>query len=144
LGDFRRQNHGGFEYRTLPSWLVHPKVAKGVLALTALIAANYNKLIQQPLAQIDVQKLYYDGNRKALLPYVESLWAELERLEGYAALASYLDPFKQMILNLQSWDERQDFRPAWKIPPFSGQDHNNPIHAIIGTEETNLAGGGER
>ena len=32
LGDFRRKTHGGFEYRTLPSWIVSPRITKGVIA----------------------------------------------------------------------------------------------------------------
>jgi hypothetical protein len=144
LGDFRRQKHGGFEYRTLPSWLVSPKITKGVVALTALIAANYRQLIQRPLARLEVQRMYYEGRKEELLPVAQSLWVELERLPDYASLANYLDPFKQTILTMQCWDERKDFRPAWKIPPFLEQVHNPAIHAIIGTEETNLAGGGER
>ncbi len=38
LGDFRLQPHGGFEYRTLPSWLVSPLAAKGAFALMLLCA----------------------------------------------------------------------------------------------------------
>jgi hypothetical protein len=44
LGDFRRQPHGGFEYRTLPSWIVTPQVAVGVLSLARVIADGYREL----------------------------------------------------------------------------------------------------
>ncbi|MCZ4142661.1 hypothetical protein BZG17_33240, partial [Escherichia coli] len=50
LGDFRLKSHGGFEYRTLPSFLVSPLVAKGVVGLAGLIASNYRRLRQRPLA----------------------------------------------------------------------------------------------
>ncbi|WP_127585586.1 putative amidoligase domain-containing protein [Paenibacillus koleovorans] len=138
LGDFRRKKHGGFEYRTLPSWLVSPMLARGVLALSALIAAHYRELPQRPLAGLAVQRHYYEGDKQALLPVVTELWGDLERLSGYEALAADLKPFKASLLALESWDERQDFRPAWKIPPFDGGEiHEAPIRAIIGSDSRN-------
>jgi hypothetical protein len=144
LGDFRRQKHGGFEYRTLPSWLVSPGIARGVFASAALVAAHYKTLVQRPLDDPSIQKHYYEGNKKELLPIVKALWTDLERLPGYEALADWLDPYKQTILKMEAWDERCDFRITWRIPPFAGRVHDPSIRAIIGTGEMNVAGGGER
>ncbi|WP_231571327.1 putative amidoligase domain-containing protein [Gordoniibacillus kamchatkensis] len=44
LGDFRRQPHGGFEYRTLPSWLATPLITVGVFALARVVADGYRSL----------------------------------------------------------------------------------------------------
>lgn len=135
LGDFRRQKHGGFEYRTLPSWLVSPRLARGVLASTALVATHYKELTQRPLTHAAVQRQYYDGSKSELLPLVKSLWSDMERLPGYQAWADWLEPYKQSLFAMQAWDERRDIRPLWKISPFDGQVHDPTIHAIIGTEK---------
>ncbi|MFK7691922.1 putative amidoligase domain-containing protein [Paenibacillus sp. HJGM_3] len=144
LGDFRRKKHGGFEYRTLPSWLASPHVAKGVIACFALIAAHYQMLSQRPLQDPVVQKRFYAGDKEALLPYVRRVWEDLKRLPGYAALSDWLIPYEQSIMSRQVWDEHADIRPAWKIssPVYESQDPS--IRAIIGTGVMNAAGGGER
>lgn len=37
LGEFRIQPHGGLEYRSVPSWISHPDIARGVLRITELL-----------------------------------------------------------------------------------------------------------
>lgn len=51
LGDFRRQSYGGFEYRTLPSFLISPQLAKGVIGMAFLIASQYPRLQRRPLVR---------------------------------------------------------------------------------------------
>ncbi len=63
LGDFRRKAHGGFEYRTPPSWLVSPTLACGVLAL-AKIAAEAPARIALPLDDDRVREAFYGGGGK--------------------------------------------------------------------------------
>ncbi|MDQ1909286.1 hypothetical protein RAC89_02080 [Paenibacillus sp. GD4] len=118
LGDFRRQRHGGFEYRVLPSWLVSPTVAKGVLALAKLTAQHYRELKLRPLTDPEVQKAYYRGDKQRIRPLIVSLWRDLERLKGYAELEAYLLPLRRMMLQMRAWDEQQDIRPKWKISPY--------------------------
>jgi hypothetical protein len=38
---WREQFHGGFEYRSAPSWLAHPILTKGVLVISAILARNH-------------------------------------------------------------------------------------------------------
>ncbi|SDC45497.1 Phage phiEco32-like COOH.NH2 ligase-type 2 [Paenibacillus sp. UNCCL117] len=118
LGDFRRQRHGGFEYRVLPSWMVSPSVAKGVLALAKLAAENYPLLNRRPLADYEIVKAYYRSDKPHIRSFVPSLWHDLEKLSGYAALEPYLLPLRRMMLQMRSWNEKEDIRPKWKIAPF--------------------------
>lgn len=118
LGDFRRQPHGGFEYRTLPSWMISPRIAKGVLALTRLIADHYRKLKLRPLLEAETVQYFYDGNKKRLAQAVSALWDDLERQTDYGAYQRYLDPLKYMVLGQIPWNEQRDLRKLWKIPPF--------------------------
>ncbi|MFC0214730.1 hypothetical protein ACFFK0_20185 [Paenibacillus chartarius] len=133
LGDFRRQPHGGFEYRTLPSWMVTPQMAVGVLSLASLIADGYRQLpgagfgpARLPLGDVAVQEAYYRGDKNAVLPAVAKLWEELERLPGYAEFAADLAPLKKRVLHMEPWDETADLRRSWKIPPFDKSRANGP------------------
>jgi hypothetical protein len=120
LGDFRRQSHGGFEYRTLPSWLISPAIACGILALASLIADNYRKLPTALGLDPNTQSIYYAGDKVKLLPTVTLLWQQMESLgEPYDQYAAYLKPLKNMVLQMKPWDENNDIRRTWKITPFN-------------------------
>ncbi|MBP1995188.1 putative amidoligase domain-containing protein [Paenibacillus eucommiae] len=121
LGDFRRQSHGGFEYRTLPSWLVSPAVARGVFALAAIIAEHYLSLPRRPLMEPDVQSFYYSGKKESVQEVIQQLWNDLEQLENYAEYADCLDPLKAMIIKRAPWNELADFRKTWKIAAYRSE-----------------------
>jgi hypothetical protein len=119
LGDYRRKPHG-FEYRTLPSWLVSPAVAKGVLALALVIAHHYTELTNDPLQLSDHQRCYYEGRKKPLLATVKQLWSDMESTATYARYKTYIEPLKKRILEMSWWDEQTDIRAKWKLPAVSG------------------------
>lgn len=132
LGDFRRQPHGGFEYRTLPSWLVSPEVTRGVFALARVIAGSYERLRLRPLNSTEVQRAYFESRKDLLATHVRLLWEDLESLEIYETYRTELDTLKEMILAQRAWDEQQDIRKAWKIPPFDKKTNADaPFHAIM-------------
>lgn len=116
-GDVQEKKHGGFEYRTLPSWMVSPRMAKGVIALAYTIIHHYWELRQRPLDQIETAQAYYRGDKKAVYPIVQHLWKELEALYTYKSYAAYLTPLKKQLFQKLCWDEQRDFRHSWKIPP---------------------------
>jgi hypothetical protein len=139
LGDFRRQPHGGFEYRTLPSWMATPQITVGVFSLARVIADGYRllpganpgvtggangeglALAARPLDDVRLLEAYYSGDKTAVQPVVAALWRELERLPGYAEFAADLEPLRERTLRMEPWRERDDFRRAWKIAPFDGK-----------------------
>jgi hypothetical protein len=118
LGDIRHQPYGGFEYRTLPSWIVSPQITKGVLALAKLIAENYRIITMRPLDHRRYVEAYVNGDKMQLAAVVEKLWLDLEALDGYKVYEHYLNPLKQRILQQKAWNEQSDFRVFWRIPPF--------------------------
>lgn len=119
LGDFRRQRHGGFEYRVLPSWMVSPVVARGVLALAKLVSEHYRLLRRRPLDEPEVARAYYSGDKARIRPLLLKLWRDLERLDDYGRHEKYLIPLRRRLMLMQPWNEQQDIRPRWKVPPFS-------------------------
>ncbi len=120
LGDFRRQFHGGFEYRTLPSWLVSPVVTRGVIAMAKLLALHYKNLRKLPLQEVNVQEGFYHGKKDELLQLLPKLWRDLEALPSYYRYAKFLNPFKQVLLEGVEWDENEDIRIGWKLPDSIG------------------------
>jgi hypothetical protein len=118
LGDFRRQSHGGFEYRTLPSWIVSPALAMGVIALARVIVEHYAELRQRPLARPEMQTAYYAGDKLSIQPVVPSLWQDLEATPAYKRYEPSLARLKRAMIQMKSWNEQRDLRIAWKIPPY--------------------------
>lgn len=115
LGDFRLKSYGGFEYRTLPSFLVSPVVAKGVVALAGLIACSYDELKQRPLSTTKVHLAFYEGQREVMMPYVTPLMEDLRQLNGYARYERYAAPLMRLCKRGQTWDESRDIRKLWNI-----------------------------
>ncbi len=118
LGDIRMQFHGGFEYRTLPSWLMSPRITKGVIALAKMLTLCFLNLNEFPLLNGSVQQAFYEGDKEFLRPIAEKMIQHLVRLEQYQQFAVYLDPFFEQILSGEEWDEHRDIRVAWRLPPF--------------------------
>lgn len=113
LGDFRLQPHGGFEYRTLPSFLVSPVVARGAVTLAHLIVSRYEDLPLRPLDRDDLHAAYYRGDKPPLRAAFEPLKAQLRGLAGYADAADAIEPLLRLIEAGRTWDETRDVRGLW-------------------------------
>ena len=118
LGDVREKAYGGFEYRTLPSMLLSPRITKGALALTKLIVMETDRFRGRFLDRLEVLKAYYAGDKAQLVPAVAAAWADIRSADGYAQYANYLEPLGEWIMARRSWNEQLDFRRAWRIPPY--------------------------
>ncbi|WP_051271144.1 putative amidoligase domain-containing protein [Shimazuella kribbensis] len=118
LGDYRIKNHGGFEYRTPPSWLVSPTLTKGALATAKLIVLHHQKLKLTPLSNPDLQTAYYKGEKDSFTFWVSLLCQGLKDLDDYKMYEKYLDPYFEYLQSGKKWDESRDFRRAWRLPPY--------------------------
>lgn len=118
LGDIRVKPHGGFEYRTLPSWLISPRVAKGVLYLGKMIVLHYDRLRRSLLTLPPVQEAFYSGDQEALRQLVLTLWRDLEELPEYERYRIELDRVKEDMEMGRRWNQTEDIRPKWRIPPY--------------------------
>ncbi|MBW5446533.1 hypothetical protein GE107_10730 [Cohnella sp. CFH 77786] len=124
LGDFRRQPHGGFEYRTPPSWLVSRRLALGVLSLAKIAAEHAGELAgRRPLDEDALRDAFYGTDRaesgegearlrKAALGFYE----ELRRTAGYRKYAEAVDFVYEAVAAGRKWDETADIRAKWGIP----------------------------
>jgi hypothetical protein len=118
LGDYREQFHGGFEYRTPPSWIVTPTITRGVLAIAKVVSSDYKMLNWLPLNGYEVQKDFYQGNREALYSTAKTLWEHLKGCPSYKENQKDIDSFFQLLDQGFVWKEYQDIRKAWRLPPY--------------------------
>lgn len=118
IGDYREQFHGGFEYRTPPSWIISPTITKGVLSLAKVIASNFKQLTWMPLNRFEVQEAFFQGDQDKIDPIVKKLWVELKKCAAYSDHKQYLDAFYYLIEKREIWNEYTDIRKAWRLPPF--------------------------
>lgn len=115
LGDFRLQDYGGFEYRTLPSFLISPMVTKGIVALARVITESYRKLDERPLDLDEVREAFYKGTKKVLAREWPALASRLRKLPAFERYQSYIHPLFDAISSGASWDESADIRPMWRL-----------------------------
>lgn len=119
LGDFRQQSHGGFEYRTLPSWLVSPAAAKAAFALTLLCAHDTWSLPTPPMLPERVEEAFYRGDRRTLVKQLDGIAAELAASPSYAAYAHWIEPLFSAARQGTVWDEAADIRRKWRVGPYA-------------------------
>lgn len=115
LGDFRLQAYGGFEYRTLPSFLISPLVTKGVVALSRLIAENVETLTARPLQDDRIYFAFYAGQQDAIRNILNPLIEDITSVESYSRYENYIAPFLEAVLSGRTWDESTDIKRHWKI-----------------------------
>ncbi|QMV44561.1 putative amidoligase domain-containing protein [Cohnella cholangitidis] len=117
LGDVRRQPHGGFEYRTPPSWLVSPRLALATFALAKVAAEHSRELAtDRPLDEERYREAFYSGERQPLLTAVSRIYRAISGTSGYAAYREPIDFLFDAISRGRSWDEGADIRTKWRIP----------------------------
>lgn len=115
LGDYRLQDYGGFEYRTLPSFLISPMVTKGIVALARVITESYRELDQRPLDLDEVREAFYKGTKTVLAREWPPLAGKLRELPAYERYQSYIDPLLDAISSGAIWDESADIRLMWRL-----------------------------
>ncbi|MWC28161.1 putative amidoligase domain-containing protein [Paenibacillus sp. MMS18-CY102] len=119
LGDFRRQAHGGFEYRTLPSWLVSPAAAKASFALLLLCAQDTWRLPYRPALDEQAEAAFYAGDRSMLVNELDSITSELAAAPSYAQYFRLIEPLFEAAHRGSVWNEDADIRIKWRVGPLA-------------------------
>ena len=110
-----REKSWGFEYRTLPSWLVGAGYARAVLSLTKLVGRHWRRLQRDPFLDPQVVRAFYACDKEVLRPLFEGLWADIASLPEYPQYAPALEGLADAIRRGRTWNERADFRRAWGL-----------------------------
>ncbi|WP_075981209.1 putative amidoligase domain-containing protein [Bacillus massilinigeriensis] len=115
LGRIREKPYG-FEYLSLSSWLIEPKITLATLCLAKLIIKEHLNLQTPHLFHPLIQRAYYQGNRHVLY----SLWEEIK--ESILSTESY-QQFENEISYLINFIEEKntligstDIRISWGLP----------------------------
>ncbi|HEY4384370.1 MAG TPA: hypothetical protein VGN34_07855, partial [Ktedonobacteraceae bacterium] len=119
LGDYRIKSYGGFEYRTLPSFLISPLVTKGVIALAKLIVEDPGHFKRRPMQDDEVFRAFYGGHPERIRQFILPLLSDIVQSDGYSRYEKYLDPFLEAVKLGLTWDESTDIRGPWKIQNHS-------------------------
>ncbi|WP_242069872.1 putative amidoligase domain-containing protein [Paenibacillus dendritiformis] len=130
FGDVRLQEHGGaggFEYRTLPSFLFSPELAREVLALLNAAARLRHRLKRRDSLRDPVIRAYHAGRpaeelRPVARAAVQGLLAALEYEAvsagggtGSGREQALIRSFARRIDSGWRWNEREDIRQAWAV-----------------------------
>ncbi len=115
LSDYRVKDYGGFEYRTPASWLVSQQITVAVLCLAKIIASSYYMLSKNFLNSAEAQRAFYTGDQDYLRPLFPELWADIKKTEMYLEYEEELQIIPELIFNNTTWNEKADFRKAWKL-----------------------------
>ncbi len=115
LGDFRRKDHGGFEYRTLSSWLTGVRRARATLSLAKLIVLEYPRLTRRIFTTAEIQQAFYQGDQSLLRPHFQSLWNDICATTSYRRFEREIAPIEEWIVARRRWRERVDLRRRWEV-----------------------------
>lgn len=115
LGDVRLKRHGGFEYRTLPSWLAGPRLALGVLSLARLVAIECRRLARDPFIDLVRMRAFNAADAARLRDLLPGMRAELEQLPGYGDVRAEVGPLLDQVMEGRPWDEAADLRQRWDV-----------------------------
>jgi len=118
LGDVRSQFHGGFEYRTLGSWVLSPQISKAVLHLSQFIVKNYTVLKANNFQSFTNQKKFYSMNREQLKKYYIDIWKQLEATPNFVSIQKKVNIIPEMISKEQIWEESNDFKINWRSKTY--------------------------
>jgi len=118
LGDYRRQFHGGFEYRTLPSWLVSPALTRAAIACCWLTVANRKELAALLTSPFWLDEVYRDHDRERSVHEAIQMLELLSKLaanETTYELGKALVPLEQALQQRKTWNEQIDIRKRWSL-----------------------------
>lgn len=118
LGDYRRQDHGGFEYRTLPSWLVTPNMTRAALALGYIVVKEERTLYHALKLDSSLFVEYHKGNIALVREHAKYLFNVLETLESYKEVEEWIAPLKYMIQVGKRWNEAEDIKQMWQLAVY--------------------------
>lgn len=86
-----------------------------MVGLAGLIASNYRRLRQRPLAGAAVHAAFYSARREVLGQQLPSLLNDLTALSDYGRYERYVAPLVAHMREGNTWDESRDIRKLWNI-----------------------------
>ncbi|MGE5416667.1 MAG: putative amidoligase domain-containing protein [Acidobacteriota bacterium] len=116
LSDFRTKEYGGFEYRTLSSWIVNPTITRGVLSMAKVIALNHLQLKENIFTEPDAHEAFYSGDKEYFMNYYTYMWKKLISLPGAYDYVPYMQEINELCHSPEGWNEYLNIRETWDLP----------------------------
>ncbi|MED3868295.1 YheC/YheD family protein [Priestia megaterium] len=114
LGRYREKPYG-FEYLTLSSWIIDPRITLSTLALAQLVATHHHELKSEFLFHPLTQRAYYQGNKIFLKRMWKDIKANLMKTSSYPHYQNELSFLFEMIEKEIPCDESNDIRRNWNV-----------------------------
>lgn len=113
LGDIRFKAHGGFEYRTCPSWLEHPDFTIGVLTIVEFLTTHHALFTFRWLSDPGIVTAFYAAEEGKLLPIVQLIWEEFwQWRDAFSDFNPVANMFGRIFAGYK-WSTTDDFRTNW-------------------------------
>lgn len=87
LGRYREKSYG-FEYLSLSSWIIEPKITLATLCLAKLIVSHHQELQNPQLYNPIIMRAYYQGNQILLKFLWEDIKKQLINIKGFEVYKS--------------------------------------------------------
>ncbi|WP_318505552.1 putative amidoligase domain-containing protein [Bacillus sp. T3] len=129
LGRFREKPYG-FEYISLSSWILDPKLSLGILSLARLVAENYQELPNLFLFDPIIQRAYYNGNSVFLKEFWPEIKGNLVKTSSYHKFESELQFLFEAIEEGYPYSEASDIRLNWGLT-ISTQQYSRGMVVLI-------------
>ncbi|KAB2338650.1 hypothetical protein F7731_03615 [Cytobacillus depressus] len=116
LGRYREKTYG-FEYLTLSSWIIDPKLTMSIICLARLVTAHHDELQSDILFNPLIQRAYYNGN----IILLKQLWTDLKN--DIMKTSSYLENKNELAFLFEAIEkgypyyESEDIRINWGMTP---------------------------
>lgn len=114
-GDFRRKEHGGFEYRVLPSWIVSPEATRATLSLAKVVATEWPRLSRDYLSSTRAIKEFYLSKKGRFRTLYPRLLRTVLQTQTGRRYRRELDYFTRMIDVGIEWQDDRDIKAAWRL-----------------------------
>lgn len=120
LSDSRQQPHGGFEYRTLPSWLISKDMAKAVLEVAFLIVQCKSEISQEAIDEVGLDaygamRRFNSCDKHFFKPKMETIFATLRGLSKANLVMESIDYLETFIDERKSWKQGKSFNRRWQL-----------------------------
>jgi len=115
LGNYREKSHGGFEYCSISSWLVSPKITVGVLCLAKVIAQEYLNIKDEIHYSYSDVRAYYLVNKGYFKDKIKSIIKNIKNTYTYKIYKPKIDYLFEMIESGNEWSEEIDIKQTWGL-----------------------------
>jgi hypothetical protein len=120
------EGYGGFEYRTLPSWLISKNCTSSILALskTIMFEAHNKSLIRHLFWQLKFANLdskfesAYNGcNKEFFKPMIPQIFRIVRTFKLYPKYDKWINSLIHRAMLGEQWDENSDLKKRWNMLP---------------------------